>query len=195
MVDLSEIQAAYYMVAATGVLIAAIYYVMNLRISQRNQELSLKAQESSAKTQELALKAQQQNLETRQAQLFMQIFSRFIEPDFSDKLSQVMSWKWADYDDFIKKYGPKTNPTAWQSEGSIAAFFEGIGILVSMNLLDAKLVYSLLFRHVKYFWEKMKPISLEMRSRMSLPNINRWVEYLYDEMMKIDENQQKTMTH
>jgi hypothetical protein len=31
MVDLSEIQAAYYMVAVTGVLVAAIYYVLNMR--------------------------------------------------------------------------------------------------------------------------------------------------------------------
>ena len=45
MVDLAEIQAAYYMVAATGVLVAAIYYVYNMRISQKNSMLALKAQE------------------------------------------------------------------------------------------------------------------------------------------------------
>jgi len=37
MVDLAEIQAAYYMVAATGFLVAAVFYILNLRISQRNQ--------------------------------------------------------------------------------------------------------------------------------------------------------------
>jgi hypothetical protein len=31
MVDLVEIQTAYYMIAATGVLIVAIYYVVNTR--------------------------------------------------------------------------------------------------------------------------------------------------------------------
>ncbi len=35
------------MVTATSVTIAAIYYVMNIRISQRNQELILKSQEIS----------------------------------------------------------------------------------------------------------------------------------------------------
>ena len=35
--ELFEIQAAYHMVAATGVLVAAIYYVLNLRISQRRK--------------------------------------------------------------------------------------------------------------------------------------------------------------
>ena len=37
MVDLAEIQAAYYMVAATGVLVAAIYYVYNMRAAERNK--------------------------------------------------------------------------------------------------------------------------------------------------------------
>ena len=54
MVDLPEIQTAYYMIAAIGVLVAAIYYVYNMRATRR--------------TQELALKSQQQNLETRQTQ-------------------------------------------------------------------------------------------------------------------------------
>ena len=31
MVDLADIQAAYYMVAATGVLIAAVFYILNMR--------------------------------------------------------------------------------------------------------------------------------------------------------------------
>jgi hypothetical protein len=29
-VNLADIQSAYYMVAATGVLVAALYYIMNL---------------------------------------------------------------------------------------------------------------------------------------------------------------------
>ena len=37
MVSFEEIQAAYYMVAATGVLVAAAYYVMNLRNAVRER--------------------------------------------------------------------------------------------------------------------------------------------------------------
>jgi len=57
------------MVAATGVLVAAVFYVLNLRISRRNQELSLRALEQSAQ-------AQQQTLETRQAQMFLSIYNK-----------------------------------------------------------------------------------------------------------------------
>jgi len=47
MVRFEEIQAAYYMVAATGVLVAAVFYILNLGMSQKNQELDLKAQQQT----------------------------------------------------------------------------------------------------------------------------------------------------
>jgi hypothetical protein len=80
LVDLAEIQAAYYMVAATGVLVAAIYYVYNMRISQKNSMLALKAQE--------------QTLETRQAQLLMNIFQTYSSKEFqTDMEEMVHTWK------------------------------------------------------------------------------------------------------
>ena len=89
MVDLALLQSVSYIAGALGVCVAAAYYVMNLRITQKNQELSLKALEQSAKaqelslkTQEIALKAQQQSLETRQAQLFMGIYNTAMSRDF-----------------------------------------------------------------------------------------------------------------
>jgi hypothetical protein len=65
LVSLVEIQAAYYLIAATGVLVAAVYYILNMRAT----------------------------LQTRQAQLFMQLYDRwtfdigekfwdFLEDDF-----------------------------------------------------------------------------------------------------------------
>ncbi len=179
MVDLAEIQAAYYMVAATGVLVAAVFYIYNLRISQKSQDLALKSQE--------------QTLETRQAQLFMQVFQRFNEPDFFDKYTHFLSWKWEDYNDYMSKYGQKTNPEAWYSEGSVAAFFNGVGLLLYMNLLDIKLIYGLLFIHIKFFWEKIRPVSYQMRERLHFPQIDEWVEYLYEELMEYDKKHPRTI--
>ncbi len=76
MVDLAEIQAAYYMVAATGVLIAAAYYVMNLRNTNKTHEL----------------------------QVFMQVFDRFNNPDFWNQLDEMMKRDWVSYDDYERKY-------------------------------------------------------------------------------------------
>ena len=43
MVNLAEIQAAYYMVAATGVLVAAIYYLFSIRETKRNRRINTTA--------------------------------------------------------------------------------------------------------------------------------------------------------
>jgi hypothetical protein len=56
LVSFEEVQTAYYMVAATGVLVAAIYYIVNMRTT----------------------------LQTRQAQLFMQLYDRWTF-DIADK--------------------------------------------------------------------------------------------------------------
>lgn len=152
--------------------VAAFYYMNVLRNAQSTRELSLRSQD--------------QALETRQAQMFMQIFDKFHDPGFFEKYTQVLSWKWTDYDDFIEKYGPTNNPDAWYSEGSVAAFFEGIGLLVHLGLLDLTLVHGLMFRHVMLFWERQRPISLEMRRRLRIPHIDQWLEYLYTELMKKD---------
>jgi hypothetical protein len=175
-----EISTILSLIQATGIVVGVVYYVLNIQNNRRNQEIAVK-------NQEFALKSQEQTLETRQAQLFMQVLHRFYEPDFFEKYTQVLYWKWADYDDFIQKYGWKNNPQAWYSEGSIAAYFEGIGLLMNLGLLDVKLVHGLLFRHVKLFWEKIMPVSLEMRKRLKIPHVDQWVEYLYSELMKYDE--------
>jgi len=44
LVDLAEIQATYYMVAATGVIIAAAYYIYNIRTSRKTHELQVTMQ-------------------------------------------------------------------------------------------------------------------------------------------------------
>ena len=89
MVDLFEIQVVYYMVAATGVLVAAVFHILNLRISQKNQEQSTKAQ--------------QQTLDTRQVQLFMNIYQKFEEPEFQNSYWEIILLQWRDFDEYIKK--------------------------------------------------------------------------------------------
>ena len=41
MVELAEIQFAYYMLAATGVLVAAIYYIISLRYNMKARETEI----------------------------------------------------------------------------------------------------------------------------------------------------------
>src|SRR3990170_4039742 len=140
MVDLVEIQAAYYMVAATGVLVAAVFYILNLRVSQRNQELSLKAQQQSA--------------ETRQAQLFLQLYSQYYNKDWVAALHKVnFEIKFKGFDDFWENYGP-SNPDKFQSFDLLSHYFEGAGVLVRKGLIDPSLVADLIAEELFGYWEK-----------------------------------------
>jgi hypothetical protein len=174
MVDLAEIQAAYYMVAATGVLVAAVYYIYNMRISQKNSALALRAQE--------------QTLETRQAQLFMQIYMKTTEKEFMKDFFEIIDdWKWSSYDDYEKKYVvDKDNNAKFYA---VSDYFEGIGVLVKRKLIDSELVDDMISSGIIRFWEKTGPVMMEWRARYNFPQVNEHVEFLYNEVKQIFKKQ------
>lgn len=139
-------------------------------------------------TSRRAAKAAERELITRQAQFFLQIYDNFHREEFFDKFTDIITWKWKDYDDFISKYGRQANPKAWYSLGSVGAFFEGIGVLVHRKIIDAELVGELMSRHVVFFWEKISSISYEMRRRLKSP-VDVYLEYLYNQMKPIADKQ------
>ena len=139
MVDLAEIQVAYYMVAATGVLVAAVYYVYNMRISQKNSKTAL---------------------DTRQAQLLMQIFDRVNNRDFTRDWAETnYFWKWNDSKDYFKKYG--TNLDEYPKFQNIIDTYEGIGVILQNKLVDPKLIYGVLRVQPILYWEKFSPLMKE----------------------------------
>jgi len=164
MIDLAEIQAAYYMVAATGVLVAAIFYVLNMRAT----------------------------LQTRQAQLFMQIYLKTTEKSFmKDGLEITDEWKWTDFDDYDKKYVANRDNNA--KFMACSDYFEGLGVLVKRKLIDPGLVDDLISSGIIGFWEKTRPVVEEWRVRHHVPQLNEHVEYLYDEVKRIAERQQAVL--
>ena len=167
MVDLAEIQAAYYMVAATGVLIAAIYYVMNLRITQRNQELNLKALQQSA--------------DARQAQFLMQIFNTINDTEFQRNWMEMLwSWKWKDYEEYIEKYGSDPDKVAQLNQ--VLQTYEGLGVLLENKLVDAKMLYKMLTWGPILTWEKYGPMMKEWGRRTGESRMYPGFEFLYKEM-------------
>lgn len=154
---MADVQTISVVTAAASVVIAAVTMTMQSRDAKR----------------------------TTQVQLFMQIYEHFNDPEFFDNFTDLITWKWKDYDDFIRRYGRAANPKAWYAMGSIAAFFEGIGVLVHRKLLDISLVGELMSRHIIMFWEKIEPISQEMRRRLKHPEIDRPTEYLYNEIVRM----------
>ena len=162
MVDLVEIQSVYYMAAATGVLIAAIYYVYNVRATQRNLK---------------------QTLETRQTQLFMVLYEVFRNKEFQRDIATIYNvWNWENYDDFEAKYGRTTHPDEYSSYTSVTNFFGGLGVLVKRKMIDPSLVKDLMGGVITRYWEKIEPLTKETRIRRNWPEINDTTEYLYNVM-------------
>jgi hypothetical protein len=90
MVDLEVIQSVYYMVAATGVLVAAVFYVLNLQTQRTNMKT---------------------NQETRQIQLLLEN-DQFIR-EMQGQMKDMMDMRritWSSFDDYQAKYGPGVDP-------------------------------------------------------------------------------------
>jgi hypothetical protein len=161
LVELAEIQAIYYMVAATGVLIAAAYYVMNLRITQKNQE---------------------QTLETRQINAYLTL-TNSVKMNMEDMTDVLYVYKWDDYDDFIEKYSPQKNPKAFSKIWKQLDFWNELGMLIKKEFIPMDFIYEQWSGGVIESWEKLHPLILVWRAAGET-NLGDSFEYLYHETKK-----------
>jgi len=158
MIDQLTLQTIGILLTGISLTVAAAYYTLTIRNTNK----------------------------TRQAQLFMQIYSRFDDPDWMINWAQVVrQWKWTDYEDWYSKYSPEMDIEAAAQYGSVAAYFEGVGVLVYKNLIDVDIVADLMSRNIMIFWEKMGPIIKERRIRYNNEYVWEWNEWLYNKMKKL----------
>jgi hypothetical protein len=153
-VDLSEIQAAYYMVAATGVLVAAIYYVYNMRIAQRNTSATL---------------------QNRQAQLFTNLHQFSMTREAIEARYKAFELNLKTAEDYQKLEQDKESQYALSM---MSQFVEGIGVLVRENLVDIRLVAEFKSGLVLSYWERFGPMILDVRKKMNFPRFMVEAEYL-----------------
>jgi len=151
MVDITEISAV---VAAAGVLVGVVYYILEIRNQNR----------------------------MRQTELVMKLYSQFNSFEFQKVWYEVLKREAKDYYDYEKKYG-------LAEFTAIDIFFEGIGILLKRKLIGIELVDDMFTTPIKWTWEKMKDITLEWRKVRNQPEIGEWLEYLYNEMQKREQQQ------
>lgn len=133
-------------------------------------------------------KADQQRrteIDTRQAELFMQLYNRYITREFRSAIIELRKWSWDNFDDYIEKYGPITNPDATTLHITTQNVFEGIGVMVQRGLIDKTMVVDLLWFALGIFWERFGPIWKEMRIRSGHPNLADQTEQLYYSVMDI----------
>ncbi|MCX6653967.1 MAG: hypothetical protein NTY03_02470, partial [Candidatus Bathyarchaeota archaeon] len=157
MVDITLLQSVSYMAGALGVFIAAIFYVLNLRISQRNMK---------------------QTLETRQAQFYMQIYNHLTSEDSQRRWIDAMNMEWRDYDEYEKKYGSDEHPEIYAKRYASLYEFGGVGYLLKKGLIDRDTAYSLAETQGLWLWRKFESMVREQRVRYNTPESFSDLEYL-----------------
>jgi hypothetical protein len=146
--------------------LAAFYYISNLRNAQKTQQLQL---------------------ETRQAQLLMQIYSRLDTPEKSRAFTDIFTWDFTDFDDFLKKYDPLKRPEETDNLTSLVIYFEGIGTMLKEGFIDIHQVATLIGGAAVRFWRNFDHIKEDIRKHMNYPRWASETEYLYYELLKYKE--------
>jgi hypothetical protein len=159
MVDVTQISA---IVAAAGVLVGVVYYVLEIRHQNR----------------------------IKQTDFITRLYSTYGSKEFHGILKEVHTLQFNDYEDFVKKYGPwLSKPGSAQTAiFVVSTFFTEIGILLRRKIIDIDFLYDIFgSASVKLNWEKVKPVILGLREQFRDPAVFGPFEYLYDEVKKREQ--------
>jgi hypothetical protein len=157
MVDVQTVSIA---IASAGILIAAVYYVLQIRHQTR----------------------------IRQTDLIMRLYTVFGSQEFGESYQEVINIKTKDTDYLTKSSDDASNKTKLAVR-TIAAFFEGVGVLLHRKLINIEIVDDLFSSPIMMAWEKLEPIIKSTREQRKRPQIWEWFEYLYNEMKKREQRQ------
>jgi len=155
MVDITEVSAV---VTAAGVLVAVVYYILDIRHQSRLRQ-----------TESVIRLSPWFNMNAREVQ---------------EAITQVCSIEYKNYEDYLERYSERPESTMLKILGN---YFEGIGILVSKKLVEADIVYDFWGDIIQSSWEKIKPLIADMRKDSSNFKMFVFWEYLYDEMKKREQ--------
>jgi hypothetical protein len=164
MVDLSLLQSVSYIAGALGVCIAAIFYILNLRISQRNMKTTL---------------------ETRKLSFVTSITSQLLSEEGQRRYGELMNMEWTDYGDFERKYGSDNNLDNYGKRMSIWNLYNTLGMLLRERLIEPELLYSINNIDPLFMWSKFKDIIAENRRRYGGKDNFSDFELLYNEILGI----------
>jgi hypothetical protein len=169
MVDAQTISIIF---AGVSIGIAAIYYMLTLRNSQ---------------------KAQQLQLETRQAQMFMQIYNAsHNDPTYLDAQRRCFELEINSYEDYLRI---QENEDDRKALSRVGMFFEGLGVLVKEGYVSIRLVALLMTGTTRMLWERLWGSWVEEgREKMDYRRYRSEAEYLYNELMKYIEEHPELKT-
>lgn len=163
MVEITEISV---FVAAAGVLVGIIYYILQMRY-QNN---------------------------VRKADLLIRLYSTTNSKEIMDPAWNVSRLTVKDYEDYVKQYGSFLSENPMHRDVvKILGMYDLIGSLLYKKLIDPDLAYNVLgVGHTKLLYERLKPILLGIRKETNEPGAYSGFDYLVKELKRIEPQLKKT---
>jgi len=158
---LSEIQTIGVLVTATSVTIAAIYYIMTLRVQQTNMK---------------------NTLQTRQADILQRHAQINTSQEFWDAWHDLAyNQNYLTYEEWFTKYGPDASPDHYTNLAAILQYYEILGGLLSEGLVNVELLEKIWQPiHLVVIWERVEIVIMGFRKFFKDDSIYQNVEYLHD---------------
>ena len=163
MVELVVLQSISYIAAAIGVCIAAVYYVMTLRVQQTNMRESINNRRATFSSNQSQFTCSEE-----WARLFL----------------DVIHMQWSDFEDFKRKYDSRTSPEYTAKRSAVLGRYDLIGRqyrngLISLEDIGAASGYTMVIT-----WLKFKPIIEGYRESEYPIDAFSDFEYIAEAMMK-----------
>lgn len=147
---------------------------------------------SFMKSNRRAEEQRQIEIQTRQAELFMQLYSRWSSTDMAQ--AYVFS-RYQVTDEEIDQLIDEMLHPPMRTERLVEVFkqyhvlnnfFEGLGMLVKERLIDVKIVKDLLKQRIIYFWERTEPFYQRTRKGLEDQEMFGYFEYLYHQVKSME---------
>ena len=159
MVDLVVLQSLSYVAAAIGVLVAAVFYIMNLRETTKNRRI------------------------TFTNSVMQQLFS---EEGVRRELD-CYTMQWTDFEDFKRKYDALVNPESYSKRVSLWLMYDSLGYLYKSGLIDLDTVANVGGGWLLWDWLKFKPVIEEYRKTVFGPKGFSSFEYLAETDLRLKD--------
>jgi hypothetical protein len=163
-IDITEISA---IVAAAGVFVGVVYYILEIRHQTKIRET------------DLAIR--------------MNPWMNVTGSELTNAIAAVWNLEYKDYSDFVERYGPynlvKPENRALHM---VMNYFEGVGLLLKRNLMTVDFAWDLYGSTCFMAWEKVKPLAIGIRRQYGTPDAWSNFEYLYNELKR---KEQQTRIH
>lgn len=98
-----------------------------------------------------------------------------------ENMSKIWNLEFKDYKEYLEKYG---DPLSNKELHQVVDFYSALGFLLYKQLIDIETIEYIISGSSKNVWEKVKPIIEGMRKQYNMPELNKWFEYLNNELQK-----------